>query len=76
MKPWTCRLFAFLSGAAGAALIALVLRALYARDHAAQTLMFDMGVPLVLLATMLGGLLLRGAAKFMGVASHAGARKP
>ena len=70
MKPLTCRVLAFLLSISGLSLMVLVIRALYARDHAAQTLMFGMGIPLVLLEATVAGLLLRGAAKFMGIARH------
>jgi hypothetical protein len=65
MRPWTCRVFGLAAGLAGALLIILVLRAIYVGDRTGQALMFALGMPLVLLSTLAGGLLLRLSGKLL-----------
>ena len=57
MRALFYRLTALSTGALGLLLIAMVCRAVYLRDDAAQSLMFRLGMPLVLLSTLAGGLL-------------------
>ncbi len=57
MRAWVYRLTALTTGALGLSLIGVVCRAVYLRDEAAQSLMFRLGMPLVLLSTLIGGLL-------------------
>ena len=70
MRPWTCRVFALTAGLAGATLIVLVWRAVYMADATAQSLMFALGMPLVLLSTLAGGLLLRVAGRLLSQAGR------
>ncbi len=70
MRPWTCRVFALAAGLAGTTLIVLVWRAVYMADDTAQALMFALGMPLVLLGTLAGGLLLRVAGRLMSQAGR------
>ena len=65
MRPRTCRVFALLSGLAGTVLVVLVCRAVYAVDDTAQSLMFALGIPLVLLSALLAGLLFRLAGRLL-----------
>jgi len=66
------RFIAFLLALVGSCLIGLVWRAVYATDHTAQTLMFKLGMPLVLLSTLAGGLLIGRAGLVLAFAR----RKP
>jgi hypothetical protein len=61
MRPLKYRIFAVLVGLLGVTLIGLVWRAVYMTDPTSETLMFRMGMPLVLLATVAGGLLVAAA---------------
>jgi hypothetical protein len=51
-------------------LIVLVWRAVYMADDTAQALMFALGMPLVLLSTLAGGLLLRVAGRLLSQAGR------
>ena len=74
MRPWTYRVFALAAGLTGTMLIVLVWRAVYMADDTAQALMFALGMPLVLLSTLVGGLLLRVAGRLLSKAG--GVRTP
>ncbi len=76
MRCWFYRLTAMASGALGLALIVLVWRAVYIMDHTAQTLMFTLGMPLVLLSTLIGALLLSTARHLLNAAGHPHALRP
>ena len=70
MRPLTYRVFALATGLAGTTLIVLVWRAVYMADDTAQALMFALGMPLVLLSTLAGGLLLRVAGRLLSKAGR------
>ena len=71
MSKWACAVSGMAMGLIGLLLIAVVWRAVYLTDHGAQTTMFTLGMPLVLLSTLVGGLLLRGAGRMLGRARRA-----
>ena len=70
MRPWTYRFITLLLALIGFCLIGLVWRAVYTTDHTAQTLMFKLGIPLVLLSTLAGGLLIGAAGLRLAFAKH------
>ena len=70
MRPWTYRFIAILLALLGSSLIGLVWRATYTTDHTAQILLFKLGMPLVLLSTLAGGLLIGAAGLLLAFAKH------
>ncbi|MFI4974367.1 MAG: hypothetical protein ACHP84_07515 [Caulobacterales bacterium] len=70
MWPWIYRIIAFLLALLGTSLIALVWKAVYAAGHQAETLVFRLGLPLVLLSTLAGASMLIAAGLLFTAASH------
>jgi hypothetical protein len=70
MSAWKYRLIAVICGLLGASLIGLVWRAMYFTDPGAGRLMFEIGMPLILLSTLCGGLLVGAAALLFAYANH------
>ncbi len=70
MAAWKYRIVAVLLGLLGAGLIAVVWRAMYFTDAGAQKLMFEIGIPLMLLTTLAGALLLGAACFLFAFADH------
>ena len=70
MSAWKYRLIAVICGLLGASLIGLVWRAMYFTDLAADRLMFEVGMPLILLSTLCGGLLVGAAGLLFVHANH------
>jgi hypothetical protein len=70
MSTWKYRVIAVPVGLLGVGLIGLVWWAMYVPDRAGEKLMFAMGMPVVLLATLAGGLLIGVAGLLLAPASH------
>ena len=70
MWPWIYRIIAFLLALLGTTLIGLVWKAVYTAGHAAETLVFRMGMPLVLLSTLCGASLLIAAVLLFAAANQ------
>jgi hypothetical protein len=70
MRLWIHRTIALLLALLGSLLIGLVWRAAYTTDHTAQTLLFKLGMPLMLLSTLAGGLLIGAAGLLFAFAKH------
>jgi uncharacterized membrane protein YeiB len=68
MKCWIYRFAALFSGLLGVGLVALVCRAVFQTDHDSETLVFTLGLPFLLLFTVLGALLIASSSGFLATA--------